>query len=538
MTAAERLLDMARVLGDTGWGASLADELREIADEAERESRRGENPNSKARRQRMQAHVMEVQRICAERKKRIKELNAQLAEVRAEAAGYARTLGICADGTPARRLDEVWTVDGDGPYHVDCNWADGTASLVEVAGHVACRTLTHERPGSKTEADRARADDGEPEGVSGHDRDVLAWVGEHGGLSQVEDVYNDLRAVVERLGIEWSESELHGLMDALDRRLMPEGAEWPRYTDGSPVEIGDDVIGPDYGEHIHVDEVTIHANGFSLHEQRIGFDKWYEDGARFARPVPKVLDADGAEIELGDDLYSVEGGLKFHVGHIDRINGKIATDAMFALDKWADPAMYTHRATILAADGKPIREGETVWCTNGHGPFEVTSIVYADKWRVVCDSEEIGHLNVFPESITHRAPVLAADGRPLREGETVLGANGGAYLVTGVHDGKVFAHHVGGSFGAEVESAGGEGLYRLRADQLTHERPESWERLEEDAAKTTTEYWGCPADGCDHCSARVDGEKPWERLGTHGDCNDAKELDLVRRARALAERGQ
>ena len=388
MTAAERLRDMARVLGDTEWGASLADELREIADGAEREARRGENPNGKLRRQRMQAHVMAVQRICAERKRRIKELNVRLAEVRAEAAGYARMLGICADGTPARRLDEVWTVDGDGPYHVDCNWADGTASLVEVAGHVACRTLTHERPGSRTEADRARADDGE--GMPGHGGDVLAWVEGHGGLSQVEDVYNDLRAVVERLGIEWSESELHGLMDALDRRLMPEGMEWPRTDMGESVKLGDRLIDDDPLEGWReVDTIIFQRTegGYTVEiENDRGVSQLYEPGERVKRPdfqkskeidapltsysdenpAPKVLDADGAETHAGDTVWDIDSGVKWTVIAVDgtdRVRLQAADSDAWMMD--LHPSKITHRAPVLAADGKPLREGETVWTKDG-----------------------------------------------------------------------------------------------------------------------------------------------------------------------------
>lgn len=37
-----------------------------------------------------------------------------------------------------------------------------------------------------------------------------------------------------------------------------------------------------------------------------------------------------------------EGGLKLHVSNIDRVNCRIATSAMLALDKWADPSMFTH----------------------------------------------------------------------------------------------------------------------------------------------------------------------------------------------------
>lgn len=275
MTAPERLRDMARVLGDTEWGASLADELRDVADEAEREARRAENPNSKLRRRRMQAHVMEVQRICAERKRRIRELNMQLAESRADAERYARMLGICADGTPARRLDEVWTVDGDGPYHVDCNWADGTASLVEVTGHVECRTLTHERPEAVPEE--------RPEAVP---------VDADGAPIRVGDTV-------------WSATGVELTVTAINDSGCRPG-DWI-------------VTGTTGGNGV----TSFYASEVSFHEPG-GCDK---------RPAPKALDADGAEIEVGDDLYSVEGMLKFHVSAIDKKNGRIATEAMFALDK-------------------------------------------------------------------------------------------------------------------------------------------------------------------------------------------------------------
>lgn len=151
---------------------------------------------------------------------------------------------------------------------------------------------------------------------------------------------------------------------------------------------------------------------------------------RYRRGIaPEVLDADGVEVEVGDDLYSIEGMLKLHVSAIDKKSGRIATEAMFALDKWADPKMYTHRAPVLAADGKPLREGEAVWDTKD-----------------------------------------------------------GSYRLTDVHDGEVFARHIGGSFGAEVEYAGGSGLYRLRAEQLTHERPDSYDALWEDIEECSVGY--------------------------------------------------
>lgn len=50
-----------------------------------------------------------------------------------------------------------------------------------------------------------------------------------------------LADVAERLGFTryGDDYEPEDLLDALDRRLMPEGMEWPRYEDGEPVQFGD-----------------------------------------------------------------------------------------------------------------------------------------------------------------------------------------------------------------------------------------------------------------------------------------------------------
>ena len=246
------------------------------------------------------------------------------------------------------------------------------------------------------------------------ERDAIAWVREHGGLGHVKDICHDFRAVVERLGIEWSESELHSLMDALDRRLMPEGMEWPRFEDGEPVRVGDEVpFGADGTMTVTGVELTDDGH-FILHGRDGGIDRpcqtGYQCGQRVKRPAPEVLDADGIEIELGDDLYSVEGGLKFHVSHVDRINGKIATDAMFSLDKWADPAMYTHRAPVIAADGRPLREGEAVYEVDGTGhAYKVASIRIGNgnpltPTVVTCDEGDGTSEHFLPSALTHERP--------------------------------------------------------------------------------------------------------------------------------------
>ena len=225
-------------------------------------------------------------------------------------------------------------------------------------------------------------------------------------------------------GFEWCNDCKKFIMDSIaseleksKARLMPEGMEWPRFEDGEPVEFGGK--GLDIrGAVRSVKGVKFTQGGFVFISDDMGRVWWANDkgptedpcvdpSKRVKRPAPKVLDADGVEIELGDDLYSVEGGLKFHVSHIDRINGKIATDAMFSLDKWADPAMYTHRAPVLAADGKPLREGETVWLTTGYeAPYRVEEV--RDGFLMVSAENFNGErdyaTSFSPRNFTHERP--------------------------------------------------------------------------------------------------------------------------------------
>lgn len=124
------------------------------------------------------------------------------------------------------------------------------------------------------------------------------------------------------------------------------------------------------------------------------------------------------------------------------------------------------------------------------------------------------------------AAVLAADGVPLREGEHVYHVETGAELV-------VKELPKSGAYQAVVVFVppASHLMMSFDPDRLTHQRPvaDSWERLEEDAGKEACEYFAHMPCGCE-TSEMLDG--------TVEKCNAAKARDLVRRARALAERGQ
>ena len=256
------------------------------------------------------------------------------------------------------------------------------------------------------------------------------------------------------------------------RRLMPEGMEWPRFEDGGPVRPGSRLLGRD-GDWFGAVSFVFTCDWWSIRGyQTEGFGdlngktrrtlQGMSYGTRVKRPEPKVLDADGAEIRVGDECYVA---------------------------------------------------------SNGDGPYVVDYIREADgaidmHWH----ENRNESLHIRPDLITHRAPVLAADGRTLRDGETVWGTGreqheyvvlGQPGLGGGIGRFTVTCHDVTDDADCDCDPS-----------QLTHERPDSWERLEEDA-KNENPVLYCKKRGID-----CEDMSPVQAI----------RVDLVRRAKALAER--
>lgn len=154
-----------------------------------------------------------------------------------------------------------------------------------------------------------------------------------------------------------SKDVMDAALDALDRRLMPEGMEWPRYEDGEPVKFGDKV--PTIQR---VSKIGLFSDGsFTLYN---GFDSVpFKRGERVKRPESKVLDADWVDTSVGDTVYDVDTGEKMWVcalpeqGEYQCVKLRLI-NGMF---KTLDPCRFTHRAPVLAADGKPLRERPDSW---------------------------------------------------------------------------------------------------------------------------------------------------------------------------------
>ena len=182
---------------------------------------------------------------------------------------------------------------------------------------------------------------------------------------------------------------------------------WPRFEDGEPVRIGDDF--EDLGQ---VAGIKFGAGGVTIEGTAGNSDLFITSDERVKRPAPKVLDADGVEIRVGDTVW--------HVHDLDK--------------------------------------------------FTVTNPNNGENLSVTCMGEDGNEYCCYPNGLTHRAPVLAADGKPLREGETVWHVgNGIEFTVIGLPR--------SGEYQAVKLRLDDGAVTGLDPDQLTHQRPDSWERL-------------------------------------------------------------
>lgn len=180
------------------------------------------------------------------------------------------------------------------------------------------------------------------------DREALRWVREHGGIGAVatmaDKLGDTLRWIRERAGVGDDEVvDYDELLDALDRRLMPEGMEWPRFDDGEPVRIGDVV------SDIEVRSVVIREDGIILSDCTSvpGWGTWRSYKEPIKRPAAPA--ADGEPLEVGQTVLDVESGTEYKVVGIhtdeDSPVRVMRTDGSH-LAKTTRPSQLTHERPV------------------------------------------------------------------------------------------------------------------------------------------------------------------------------------------------
>ena len=290
------------------------------------------------------------------------------------------------------------------------------------------------------------------------ERDAIAWVREHGGLDAVKKLLDWVVGhcstrqqldfdfwlsgrVMHELGFEEDMADRDEVERRLLARLMPDGYEWPK-VDGKPVVIGERLVG--YGSNDDGYEVVgvrptcgwvlVKSRGHIHRDGGPVILEW--DASKCHRLAPKVLDADGAEIREGDTVCLLPGDwcdkfplLRCHewdAMKVLNLRPNHATSRIECVTSpssvvcYPYPSQLTHRAPVLAADGRPLRVGETVWHIKTGREYVVVEPSYGDTVVVrLAKYDDAEGEQYAPDHLTHEHPVLGADGVPIKVGDTV-----------------------------------------------------------------------------------------------------------------------
>lgn len=169
-------------------------------------------------------------------------------------------------------------------------------------------------------------------------------------------------------------------------------------------------------------------------------------------------------------------------------------------------------------DGEPVRIGDYIE-RDGDSILVKSVTVFASSSLVrgYCVKDDI---SIDPSKPIMHPPIYGKDGHPITVGQTVYGSDGRAWEVTGLDHARLWHSP---KYNVRAVAADGSGDRReLRAGWLTHESPDSWERLEADAETIRRDI------------ATKLGDYSPSNFEDGGDSVQERLVALVGRARALA----
>ena len=276
-----------------------------------------------------------------------------------------------------------------------------------------------------------------------------------------------------------------------------------------------------------------------------------EEHAAKSRAVCERIEREDAERkskpgELGRARAEADGWRRVaerRLGHIGECEKALAkrNERIAELEKQvADLRAELANAKVLTERERQIldmwprfEDGEYVWfgdAVEAHhdGAIIVDAIEFSRGEVCVKDAEDGDWDTSMYAMHPLKRPVpkvLDADGVEIKVGDTVWHRSGfGHGVVTSIDEDSLMG---------TVRYVDGSMEFIDVARYLTHTRPDSWERLEEDAKKGVCEYAGAyrksgtiDSHECDGCRFDTDGYDPT--------CEQQMGLDLSRRAKALA----
>lgn len=360
--------------------------------------------------------------------------------------------------------------------------------------------------------------------------DVLDWVEAQGGIDRLKDRLHTLHGFAVKVrGVAVEDdgmtdaASLFETEEALKRRLMPEGMEWPMYRNGEKASIGS-IAANAKGEECQIGRIELTPCSYIL---RSDCCETITTGV-YGEPVEwPATDRGGVPIGAGDALWRTTDGRKVKAVEVNP-GGHVTVEDSDGRRFGCSADFLTHRAVAIALDGGPIEEGQTVWHAEDGTELKVLGIVGEQDGEPLVQVERVSGPVDWGEcrasSLTHEKLAFASDGRPVVEGETLWFTTSGNEIRADKVERRLDGWWVVERFRNSAP-----------VSVLTHREPDSWERLEEDANKNYVNYWECHRVSCYCCPAMADGKKPYERYNA-ANCSEAMKSDLVRRAKALAEK--
>lgn len=284
--------------------------------------------------------------------------------------------------------------------------------------------------------------------LSEDEREAIAWVREHGGLGAVE------------------------------KRLMPEGMEWPK-VDGKPVDFKT-VYGPSLGV---LDAVSIYNN---MACEVMGHDGIIKPASEIHAVV---LAADGESLEVGQTVYAPHYDyVKCTVLAIEWVvDGYLVEVENEGGHKFRQtPDEFTHQRPVLDADGEPIKEGDTVYLLPGEwcGRFPCLWFYGGEELNVLDLNPKYGDIGSIkcckagnmtrlcypkPSQLTHERPVLDADGNRIEPAMDVWWICEGDEL--GIHAEKLHVESIGEDGFVECSPFNGGTWVELDSTELYVHKP-------------------------------------------------------------------
>ncbi len=178
-----------------------------------------------------------------------------------------------------------------------------------------------------------------------------------------------------------------------ERRILD---MWPKFEDGEYVWIGDDVSGMDVRSFVFTESCVMVTNLTSVP----AYGECRKYGEPLKRPAPKVLDADGVEIKVGDTVWHEDGRELRVIGFDAMQDGETVLIVEYAAEPTKLGEVRSLSLTHVQPDSWERLENDAT----------MSAWSYRDKYGLavgVSDGEYIPTTVAFALDLVRRAKALA-----------------------------------------------------------------------------------------------------------------------------------